>query len=234
MTNKEELESGQEVVEAQEQPSPAVPSVPSGVEQASAPSLDLDNLAEKVAGMVREGLQVDIERGIQSTKDRRFADVEKIAAYLKDSGGDIEKATREMKVDEILARESGAPSPVLGRTEDETKAAFGAISEEILSGADIAFDDPEYLAFVAKHNKKITTPEAWRSVLQSHADRRRIQSARQEGVTASAISSATGGASPASDDSYEGLANQLGALRGKFDPESQKIRGAIQEKMAEL
>ena len=208
MTDEVKLESGPEEPEVQEQPTPEVPSVPSAVEQPSAPSLDADSLAAKVAEMVRKDLQQDIERQFQSTKDRRYASVEKIAAYLDAAGGDVEKATRELKVDEILAREGVSQSEVLGRTEDETAAAFTAISEEILSGAGIAFDDPEYLAFVAKHNNKITTPESWRSVLQAHADRRRVQSQRQEGVTPAATPS-SGGTVVQPTDEQESLTQEL-------------------------
>lgn len=216
MTNEEQLESGQEVVEAQEQPSPAVPSVPSGVEQASAPSLDLDNLAEKVAGMVRAGLQEDVERQFQSTKDRRYASVEKIAAYLDTHGGDVEKATREMKMDELLARDSDSPSSVPGRTEEEIRAeiaaTFEATSKEILSGANIPFDDAEYNALVKEYADRIRNPEHWRTVVQALADRRRIQSERQEGVTPAASSSALGGTPPSGGDTDDELLEKIEVL----------------------
>ena len=211
MTNEEQLESGQEVVEAQEQPSPAVPSVPSGVEQASAPSLDLDNLAEKVAGMVREGLQVDIERGIQSTKDRRFSDVERVIKALKDAGGDEMLAIRNMQIDDLIAQ-GALPAEVPGRTDDGMEVAFEAISKEILSGANIPFDDAEYNALVTEYEGRVRNPEHWRSIAQAHVDRRRIQSERQEGVTPAASSSALDGTPPSTGDSDDELLEKIDEL----------------------
>ena len=104
----ETLESGQEVVEAQETPTPEVPSVPSGDKLPSAePRLDAAALAEKLEQLEKkfEELPTLVERSIQSTKDRRFAALEgldpdllrKFKNYL-DQYGDEDRAIREMQL----------------------------------------------------------------------------------------------------------------------------------------
>jgi hypothetical protein len=92
------------------------------------------------------------------------------------------------------------------------EAAFEAISKEILSGADIPFDDAEYNALVTEYEGRVRNPEHWRSIAQAHVDRRRIQSERQEGVTPAASSSALGGTPPSGSDTDDELLEKIDGL----------------------
>ena len=126
---------------------PVVPKVSdaSGAQPSSAggtPPLPFDEeaLIEKVASRL-EGL---IDRKFQSTKDRRFADVERLTQYLKANSNDPAKAMREMQIDDLLNQREGATAsrPVPGKDDDgEQQARLVKQATEILGEAGIAFDD---------------------------------------------------------------------------------------------
>ena len=162
------LESGQEVPETTEEPTPK-PSVPSGDKPTSAPEVTAEALqaqAEALAPLMKEILSPEWEKADQSVKDVRIKDltddVERLKVYLTASGGDVDKAIREMKVDDIIAGES---PPVVGATDEETKGAMEAISAQYLGAAGIAVDDPGYEALVNEYGW-IKTAENWEPVVK--------------------------------------------------------------------
>jgi hypothetical protein len=230
----EELESAQEVQEAADKPSPSVPSAVSGVEQASAPSVDVDKIVDALMPKIEER----ISRSVQSVKDRRIAgltdDVERLKSYIKQTGGDVDRAVREMEVDDIL-RERRSSKEVPGRTEsDGAEVAFEAISTELLSGAGIAFDDAEYNAFVQQWHGKIRNPAHWGDVLRAHIERRQSKATKQGSVTPAAVASTPGApAQPADTDAdIAAIAKQLRELHaGKHGPPTSP---QIQEKISAL
>lgn len=217
----EELESALEGQETEATPKPSVPSAISEGQPASAPSVDVEKLVEALMPKIEER----IARSVQSTKDRRIAgltdDVERLKAYMQKSGGDLDRAVREMEVDDML-KERRSSTKVPGRTEvDDTEAAFEAISTELLSGAGIAFDDAEYTAFAEQNSGRIRNPAHWREVLTAHIQRRASKATKQGSVTPAATAS-TGGAPIQSADVEKSVLSISKELRelyaGKYGP----------------
>jgi hypothetical protein len=204
------LESGQEVQETTEQPTPT-PSVPSGDKQTSAPEVNAEALVEQLVPLLTEQLRPEWEKADQSVKDKRIAgltdDVERLKVYLSASGGDVDKAVREMKVDDML---SGESQPVVGATGNEVQGAMEAISAMKLSAAGIDFEDPGYLALVGQYGW-IQTPEHWGAVLDAYIGTGKTKEAKQEGVTAAAVVGNIG-ATVVSEDADE-IAAELDRLQ---------------------
>ena len=161
-------ESGLPVNEPQEPPVPSATSTPPIDKPPSIPTGEAPDVAAKIQALeatVKElkEAQVDIpdaiERGIHSTKDKRFRrlegldpeTLEQFSEYLKKFDGDVAKATRELALDLML--QSGSPSPtVQGNTDGggvgATDSQMSAISVRILTEAGIPFDDPGYNTFI--------------------------------------------------------------------------------------
>ena len=137
---------------AGEVPVPPVPAFSDKVSE-SAPasqSVDYDKLAEKLNSQI----EAAVEKRFQSSKDKRFADLEKIKRYLDANGGDPAKAHREMRMDEILAAETvsglGGGTPGQGTSEQVQRQIIQKEVGELLTEAGIPYVDPEYTALVAK------------------------------------------------------------------------------------
>ena len=207
---EEKLESGQEVTEEKEQPTPA-PSVPSGDEPTSAPEVNAEALVEQLAPLLAEKLRPEWEKADQSVKDKRIAgltdDVERLKVYLASSDGDVDKAIKEMRIDDMLAGES---QPVVGTTGKEVQGAMEAISAQYLSSAGIDFEDPGYKALVQQYGW-IKTPENWEPVVKAFIETKLTKEAKQEGVTSAAVVSSIG-AVVSSEDPDE-LAAELERLQ---------------------
>ena len=218
----------------------AAPSVPS-LEQPPSPfsGLDVETLAEKLAPHLAESLRPEWQKDDQSVKDRRIAgltdDVARLKSYMTKSGGDVDKAVREMQIDDMLAGRSESKVP--GRTESGSsglQAAMQAVSTEILSGAEIDFEDPEYVALTKQYAGRINDAENWRAVAQAFADRRTTKTAKQEGVTSAATVGASGVASVASDDADTVAAELDGLLDGRQTPATQKRIAELTARVEEL
>lgn len=226
--------SEKELEGAQETPEEEVPTSPPSVPSADKPpspldDLDVESLAEKLAPHLAESLRPEWQKDDQSVKDRRIAgltdDVERLKAYAKAAGGDLDKAVREMQIDDMLAGRSESKVP--GRTESGSsglEAAMQAVSTEILSGAEIDFDDPEYVALTKQYAGRIQNAEDWRAVTQAFADRRTTKAAKQEGVTDAATVGATGKAVSTGEKSYDELAVELDELKSKGSSRENMIR----------
>ena len=133
MTEEQNLESAQEAPEVEEQPVPTAPSVPSGDKPTS----------EVSSGVDISALEETIDRKLQSLKDRRLDKLPQL----------------EEKVNQLIAAYEGVPkesSPeVVGTTGGGEQAYMEAMSAQILDGAGIANDDPEYNALVEHYGGKI-------------------------------------------------------------------------------
>jgi len=213
MTEEQVVESAQESSEVVEQPVPVVPSVPSGDQPTSAPSSGVD-------------IEEMIDRKIQSVKDRRLDRVPKLEEKLD-------------QLIELYESDTKPPSSeVPGRTGDGEKAYMEAMSTQILDGAGIAFDDPEYNALVDQYGGKVT-PEQWVSVTKAFAEKRSTKVGKQEGVTEAAAATSAGTVVEVSADAeMDNLSNRLEEIRvggqAAVDPKLKEERTNILARMNEL
>jgi hypothetical protein len=217
MTEEPKLESAQEAPEVVEQPVPTAPSVPSGDKPTS----------EVSSGVDISALEETIDRKIQSLKDRRLDRLPQL----------------EEKVDQLIAAYEGAPkepSPeVVGTTGGGEQAYMEAMSAQILDGAGIAFDDPEYNALVERYGGKITDPDQWANVTKAFADKRATKGAKQEGVTEAAGATAAGTVVEVSEEAEIGnLATRLEEIRASglaaVEPKLKEEREKIMSRLNEL
>lgn len=222
MTEKPK-ETGEKVIE--EKPAPPVPEISAESETPSSEQFgtelaeirgQLSDLQEQLSGDDFKGL---ISRGIKSYGDSRLAKVDEIYEWAKRAGGDPDKIRGELELSELrseLAELKGdiPVSEVRGGTPGAggVADAMEAISKEILSGADIAFDDPQYVALVGEYGNRVRNPEHWRSVLESHVDRRTTKTSKQAGVTPATAVSAPGGAAAPEGAEQEALLAELNEL----------------------
>jgi hypothetical protein len=217
MTEEPKVESAQEAPEVVEQPVPTAPSVPSGDKPTSVASSGVDSVA----------LEELIDRKIQSVKDRRLDRMPKL----------------EEKVNQLIdLYESGPkePSPeVVGTTGGGDQAYMEAMSAQILDGAGIAFDDPEYNALVNQYGGKITDPDQWANVTKAFAEKRDSKASKQAGVTDAAGATAAGTVVEVSAEAdTASLANRLEEIRAggmaAVDPIIKAEREKIVARLNEL
>ena len=218
MTEEPKLESAQEAPEVVEQPKPTAPSVPSG----DKPTSDIRS------GVDISTLEETIDRKLQSLKDRRLDKLPQL----------------EEKVNQLIAAYEGAPakesSPdVSGKTGGGEQAYMEAMSAQILDGADIAFDDPEYNALVERYGGKITDPDQWANVTKAFADKRISKASKQAGVTDAAGATAGGTVVEVSDEAdMASLSNRLEEIRAggmaSVDPKLKEERDKIVARLEEL
>jgi len=136
-------------------PTPQISQNSSDQPSSSATPFNEDALIEKLTTRLEDV----VERKLQSTKDKRFKNLEgyeeaaptlkKFKEYLDKSGGDVDKASREMQIDQLIASRGGGGSPAptgaqRSETVDETKVA------DILNEAGVKFDDPDVVAWGKK------------------------------------------------------------------------------------
>ena len=217
MTEEQNLESAQEAPEVEEQPVPTAPSVPSGDKPTSEVSsgVDISSLDEK------------IDLKIQSFKDKRLS---KIPAL-------------EKKLDELIELYEGAPAEssleVVGTTGGGEQAYMEAMSAQILDGAGIANDDPEYNALVEQYGGKISSPDQWVNITKAFAEKRTSKAAKQEGVTEAAGATAAGTVAEVSEEAeMANLATRLAEIRtgglASVDSNLKEEREKIMARMDEL
>ena len=217
MTEEPKLESAQEAPEVVEQPKPTAPSVPSGDKPTSEASSGVDIAA----------LEDIIDRKIQSVKDRRLDRMPKL----------------EEKVNQLIDLYESGPkdsSPeVVGTTGGGEQAYMEAMSAQILDGAGIAFDDPEYNALVERYGGKITDPDQWANVTKAFADKRKSKASKQAGVTDAAGATAEGTVAEVSDEAdMDSLVSRLDEIRASgqvtVDKKLKEERDEIVARLEEL
>ena len=218
MTEEPKLESAQEAPEVVEEPKPTAPSVPSGDKPTS----------EVSSGVDISTLEETIDRKIQSLKDRRLDKLPQL----------------EEKVNQLIAAYEGAPpkesSPeVVGTTGGGEQAYMEAMSAQILDGAGIAFDDPEYNALVERYGGKITDPDQWANVTKAFADKRKSKASKQAGVTDAAGATAEGTVVEVSDEAdVASIVTRLDEIRksgrASVDPKLKEEREQLTARLNEL
>ena len=191
------VESGLETTESKAPPAPQI-SEPSAAKPTS-PSTE--QFASEFAKL-RQELKEDIERAVQSTKDRRIAkletSLEEVAARLNVPPADVARAQRDIALDRLAERElRGEPLPAQDAGpswEDEWQTG----SEEILKAAEdfgvkIDRNDPE---LVAVTNGRYASKAAAFAAVTKLAARR----SKRESTPVSAVAAEGTGTAPVSRD----------------------------------
>jgi hypothetical protein len=220
MTDDVALESTQEQAEVEAAPKPRVPSQVSEDKPTSQPKAgadDLDKLEAKIESI--------LSRKQQSFKDRRIAklteQVEQLAQILE-SG------------DEPVSQ----PDP--GRSKavepEDGNAFMEAMTAQILDGAGIAHDDPEYEGLVEQYGGRISNPDQWVSVVREFASRKGSKVAKQESSATMASRVTSGGSASPVEGDAEAVAEQLASIqRGEHgSPFSKENKNKIEELTARL
>jgi len=218
MTEEPKLESAQEEPEVVEQPKPTAPSVPSGDKPTS----------EVSSGVDISALEETIDRKIQSLKDRRLDKLPQLE----------EKLNQLIEAYEGASPKASSPE-VSGKTGGGEQAYMEAMSAQILDGAGIAFDDPEYNALVEQYGGKIANPEQWVNVTKAFAEKRRAKASKQESVTDAAGVTAAGTSAEVSEEAdVINLSNRLEEIRASgmasVDPKLKEERDKIVARLNEL
>jgi len=174
---------------------------------ASAQPLDVDALVSKVVEKLGPTLDSKVDQRFKKTTDPRFADVRKVAQYLEASGGDPEKAAREMLVDQMLEREASPAGPAGTVSDSDLNAEIKAETTLLLDSAGIAYNDPRYVNLVDEYKDKISSPTVWKRVLETATETWK----RQEAANPAAVV-VESGQSPASADLQSQYNEDLAAL----------------------
>lgn len=241
MTDKDTTpESTAEVSEQQAPPAPKLPSVPSTAAP-SAAGLDAEALVAQLTERLSSVIDEKINRSFQSAKDRRFSDVERIHKYLQASGGDVAKATRDLQMDELYEQvTSGKAVGAAPAGNEGDKAYMEAKTAQLLQGAGIDFEDPDYKLLVAQYAGRISNPSQWTDVVQTFADQRVSKREKSERITGAAAVSEHGRSVVTPPDTELGALTaelaKLGAQRptAEIMAKRRELRlkiGAIQDKM---
>jgi hypothetical protein len=138
-------------------------------------AFDEDALVSKIV----DRLSPEIEKRVQSVKDKRFGGLEKLGGvdellrlkdYIKQQGGDVDKGVREYQIDQLLnqAAPQGSAANGANRSAVDTTRVQQRTTE-LLNDAGISPTDPDYLALV---NKTYAAPEDWYHAVSRFAVRR--------------------------------------------------------------
>lgn len=241
---KETRESAQEQSENEDSPSPAVPSVVSGEKQPSGSRIDAELFVSalsdpRVKAAAVEALRPEWEKDDQRVKDKRIQgltdDVARLKQYVNAAGGDVDRAIREMQIDDIL---EGRASPARGSAggNESSQAFMEARTAQLLSGAGIDFDDPDYKMLVAQYGGRVTDPNQWIGVVEGFVGSRQSKKAKQENIPPAAAASESGNVlGVEGDEDIESLTEQLNKLRAqRATPATMEQRTQIRKKLTAL
>jgi hypothetical protein len=142
-----------------------------------------------------------VDARFKSTTDKSFQDVRKVAKYLEQFGGDVDKAVREMAIDEMIEQRSGRDSGKSSATVAQAPSDFDKRTAEILEEAGIPLDDPELV-------KLSETPVASAAEWYRKITRLGVQRAKQGNITPAAVVGSSGKV-VASGDEQEALLNEM-------------------------
>ncbi len=213
---KEQLDSAPDAPENEGSPTPSVPSVPSADKPTSAPLFDPDALVEKLTERLDRRVDEIVDSRFKSAKDRRFADVELISKYLQSADGDVAKAARDMKLDEIYEKLNSEGVDGTAQGSESNQAFMEARTGQLLSDAGIDTEDPDYLMLVAQYGGRVTDPNQWLSVVEGFTATRQTKQAKQENIPGAAAASEGGNVLGAGgDEDIESLTEQLAKLQAQ-------------------
>ncbi len=249
----EVLESESEVQEGAGQPTP-LPSIPSIDEQPSAQSPSLGSFVDALSDPRTKAAVVDLlrpewQKDDQSIKDVRLdsqgksidsltSDVERLKSYIQATGGDVDRAVREMRIDDVLEGRTSAPASGLVDDGNESQKKFATAKTQLaLDDAGIAYDDPAYLLLVSQYG---TLPaDQWINVAETWAGQQKDKRAKQENIPGAAAASEGGKTVPAVDEEQDGLLGELNDFyAGKYGsltkPENSKRMKEIAETLNKI
>src|SRR5262245_13804097 len=126
-------------------PTPAVSSPSAGQPPSSPANLPeiTDALIDKL--MAHPKFAGQLTRTVQSVKDKRFDQMERFKTYLDANGGDLQKAKREMVLDEMVSNYEPEPSGN-GQPAQSSTTSLQSQTKELLDQFGIPDDDPELVA----------------------------------------------------------------------------------------
>lgn len=228
MADDEVLESRSEVEEDAGKPTP-LPSIPSIDEQASAQSPNLGSFVDALSdprtkAAVVEALRPEWRKDDQSLKDSRLerhdksiddltGDVVRLKSYIQATGGDVDRAVREMRIDDVLAGHTPVAASGLVDDGDESPKKFATAKTQLaLDDAGIPYDDPAYMVLVSQYG---TLPaEQWINVAETWAGQQKDKRAKQENIPGAAAASEGGNVlASGGDEDIESLTEQLAKLQ---------------------
>lgn len=125
--------------------SPSLGQQPSG--QTAAP-VDADALVEKM--LAHPKFKSQLSGAVQSVKDKRFSEIERIKTYLDNAKGDVALARREMLMDEVESKLLAGENVGNVSANHTTISPFEQQTAELLREAGISLDDPEVKAMSSK------------------------------------------------------------------------------------
>ena len=210
-TEEKQQEQTEEQQETTEEPTLSTPSLVSP-EQTSAPPFDVDQFMEKLSGVIDE----KVSRTFQSAKDRRFSNLEKMSSYLQAADGDVAKATKEWRNDELYERlvasdEADGSAP---QGNESSQKYMEAKTKLRLEQAGIDFEDPRYVMLKEQYAGQITDPVQWNDIVELAVEGWVGKEAKSESISAATAVSEGGTAEvSAPEGDLEELTQELFELQ---------------------
>ena len=170
-----------DATEQEEQPAPAMPSADSPEEGSAQPGPDVSAIVEAAVKEAISGLDTTLDDKVdarfKSGKDRRFAKVDEIHAWVKASGGNVEAIKQDLEISELrqaMDTVLGGQTEAVGTAPplDSGWSVAQAKTDIILKGAGISPDDAEYNVLVEQYRGKVTS-QSWPDVVDTFAKSRR-------------------------------------------------------------
>ena len=221
-------ESDLEVPESKAPPVPEISEL-SGDKPPSAAAVDAETLADQLTERVLERLGPELDKRVQSVKDRRLSaldglDVEalrKLNAYVK-KYGDENEAVRQMQIDHFVSQASGQVD--LGRSAPketrDTTVILAEVKEDL--GVEIAPDDPDLIE--ASKKKTYTSWDAWRAEVMKLGARR----AKQANASPSAVVAETPQKAP-SNSSLDAAFQKMQRVQNDTKATPAALEAAVKE-----
>lgn len=110
--------------------------------QTGQPAFDYDALVDKL--MANPKFASSLTKTVQSVKDKRFSEFDRIKTYLDAHGGDVEKAKREMVLDEMVSQ-FGQEIPGRVSAVQTPQSDLQSKTADLLGEYGIKPDDPELI-----------------------------------------------------------------------------------------
>jgi len=200
---------------------PPTPEISAESEQVSSAKAEFDAGAfDKRLKQIEESvnkLPDLVDARFKSTTDKSFQDVRKVAKYLEQFGGDVDKAVREMAIDEMLEQRGKADPGRSSQPSGQKPSDFDKRTAEILEEAGIPPDDPEVIE-LAK------TPVSSEAEWYRKLTRLGVRRAKQGNITPAATVGSSGKPVSAGGKSYDELAKELTELKAKGSSRENMIR----------
>ena len=197
MPDKDEVQPVAEETLAPPTPTPSDESVGAGSAGPDVSELErrLASYEEKIK--VLDTLDEKIDARFKSAKDRRFAKVEEIYAWVQASGGDVTKIKGDLEISEHREELQSIRSQKDGSPSGDPQAEMTTATVDILDRHGIQYNDPEYLQFVARIPSQSVS--AWKNTLGTWAQDHASKKAKQGGISTATAAGVSGSSSTLGD-----------------------------------